>query len=99
MRDKTTVNPFKSCRVAIMSLGGTMLFELVLYGLKPRDLMLVPTADTPYPVGGGIIRHALRKRGLDPDDFVASVFMIKPMPDRCYGQTVPREYENAPPHN
>lgn len=46
------------------------VFDLILYGV----------GDEIY--GGTIVRYALKRRGLNPDHFYASVFGVQPLPDR-----------------
>jgi hypothetical protein len=67
-------------------------FDLILYDVAARELMLVVVANSDEdasalmlagergerrPVGSEFIRVALRRRGLDPDDYVSSPFLVR----------------------
>lgn len=51
-------------------------FDLMFYGLTALEL-------AHPPIGSDIIRTALQRKGLDPDDFVVSSFWIY-VPDRSF---------------
>ena len=67
---------------------GRPAFDLVFYGVSARDLTSVafaPDSAPPdwrpeEPIEGEIVREALRRRGLDPDDYVSSPFFVREEP-------------------
>jgi len=61
--------------VPIFTLDGAFepLFNLVFFGIPIEDFFIVPGGADP-------IYAALRRRGLDPNDYVASMFAIHTVP-------------------
>ncbi len=59
----------KRCLVNIVDAAGTPCFDLIFYGLQVKDFMATPA-------GGARIIIALRRRGLDPNQFTSSPFLI-----------------------
>lgn len=67
-------------------------FDVVLYGVTTEDVCVVPMIENTRQmeqwvwegrmgrrklVGAEYVRAALRRRGLDPDDFTSSVFSVR----------------------
>ena len=53
------------------------LFCLVFYNIPRWRFNLIPTDGENRNMGGGIIRAALRRRGLDPDEWWTSFWFIE----------------------
>jgi len=61
---------------------GEPAFDLVFYGIEPWRLTSIAEVhpDSDFYVGGALVRAALRRRGLDPDMFVSSPFLVRDEP-------------------
>lgn len=85
------VNYQESSEAVVFDLDMNPLFNFYLYGVDHSRLCSVYMVNTDkqakklekwadeYPVGGEIIRRALKRRGLHPDNFMITAFQTAPI--------------------
>lgn len=67
----------KRTEILVRDLDMKPLFTMMFYGDRAADLMVIMDGPSTVAVGGQMVRNALKRRGLDPDQFVFSLFDCK----------------------
>lgn len=68
--------PRTRAEILIRDLDMKPLFVLQLWGLEGKDLCVI--AEDPQFNGGDIVAAALRRRGIDPESVVFTLWDVKP---------------------